>query len=89
MSASRAFWGRLSDEEKKMFSDTAIEAMKYQKALSREKNDQIIDEFKEKMEVSELSAEQIQTFRDAVQPVYDEYEELVGLELLRAFGYKK
>lgn len=89
MSASTAFWGRLSDEEKKMFSDAALEAMEYQKALSREKNAQLIAEFKEKMEVSDLTAEQVKAFRTAVQPVYDEYEELVGLELLRAFGYEK
>lgn len=89
MSASETFWSHLSDEEKKVFEMTAREAMAFQKALAREKNDQIVVEFKTKMKITELTPEQVKVFRNAVQPVYDEYEKLAGLELLNAFGYKK
>lgn len=89
MSASAAFWGRLSDAEKGVFEKAAIEAMAYQKKISREKNDQLVTDFKAKMAIAELTPEQVKAFRIAVQPVYDEYEKLVGLELLEAFGYKK
>ena len=63
--------------------------MAYQKKISREKNDQLVTDFKAKMTIAELTPEQVKAFRIAVQPVYDEYEKLVGLELLEAFGYKK
>ena len=89
MSASQAFWARLSAEEKTVFETAAQEAMEYQKALAREKNEEIIAQFKKKMEVTELTPDQVKVFRKAVQPVYDEYEELVGIELLKAFGYTK
>ena len=89
MSASAAFWGRLTDAEKGVFEKAAVEAMAYQKKISREKNDQLVTEFKAKMAIAELTPEQVKAFRVAVQPVYDEYEKLVGLELLEAFGYKK
>ena len=89
MSASATFWGRLSDAEKSVFEKAALEAMAYQKKISREKNDQLVTDFKAKMTIAELTPEQVKAFRIAVQPVYDEYEKLVGLELLEAFGYKK
>jgi tripartite ATP-independent transporter DctP family solute receptor len=89
MSASTRFWAKLSDEEKTVFLDAAKEAMDYQKQLSRAKNAELIEEFKTKMEVLELTPEQIKAFRDAAKPVYDEYESIIGLELLGAFGYTK
>lgn len=89
MSASQAFWAGLSTEEKTVFETAAREAMEYQKALAREKNEEIIAQFKKKMEVTELTPDQVKAFRKAVQPVYDEYEKLVGIELLKAFGYTK
>jgi hypothetical protein len=48
MSASRAFWGRLADEEKKMFSVTAIEAMKYRKPFLGRRMTKSSINFKEK-----------------------------------------
>jgi tripartite ATP-independent transporter DctP family solute receptor len=89
MSASKKFWSSLDDKEKKIFQDAAIEAMNYQKSLARKKNDEIVKKFSAKMKITTLNADQITKFRQAAQPVYSEYEKIIGLELLQAFGYKK
>lgn len=89
MSASTKLWSDLNENEKDIFNKAAIEAMDYQKQLSREKNNKLVEEFAEKMEITTLSPEQIAVFRKKAQPVYDEYEEIIGLELLEAFGYSK
>lgn len=89
MCASKNLWSTLDDNEKKIFQDAATEAMDYQRKLSRETTDKLVEQFKEKMEINTLDSDQIAKFREAVQPVYDEYEGIIGLELLEAFGYKK
>lgn len=89
MGASRKFWDSLSVDEQKIFAQSAVEAMFYQKKLAREKNNELIKEFEGKMQVTHLTDEQIDAFRQAVAPVYEEYENLIGIELLEAFGYRK
>ncbi len=89
MSASKKFWASLDDKEKKIFQDAAVEAMAYQKTLARQKNDDIVKKFSSKMKITTLSPEQIDKFRQAAKPVYVEYEKIIGLDLLQAFGYKK
>jgi len=89
MSASRKFWDSLSAEDKKVFSKAAFEAMAFQKKLAREKNAELVKNFKEKMQVVALTPKQIEAFKKAATPVYDEYEEIIGKDLLAAFGYKK
>ncbi|MCF7936756.1 MAG: DctP family TRAP transporter solute-binding subunit [Synergistales bacterium] len=89
MGASTRFWSQLDADEQKIFMGAAKEAMDYQKQLSREKNAELIEEFQNDMEVTKLTAEQIQAFKDAAQPVYDEYEDIIGMQLLGAFGYTK
>jgi tripartite ATP-independent transporter DctP family solute receptor len=89
MSASKKLWASLDDKEKKIFQDAATEAMEYQKKLARQKNDEIVKKFSAKMKITNLSPEQITKFRQAANPVYVEYEKIIGIELLQAFGYKK
>ncbi|MBN2285116.1 MAG: DctP family TRAP transporter solute-binding subunit [Tissierellales bacterium] len=89
MVASQSFWATLNETDQKIFADAAVEAMAYQKELARAKNEELVEEFKANMEIIELTPEQMAEFRVAAQPVYDEYEELVGIEILEAFGYKK
>ncbi len=87
MVASKDIWESLDDSDKTIFSEAATEAMEYQKELARSKNSELIEQFKEKMEITELTEEQMDEFRKAAQPVYDEYEDIVGIEILEAFGY--
>lgn len=89
MAASSRFWKTLSDNEKKIFSDTAKEAMVYQKKIAREKNAELVKSFKTKMKVETLTQAQIDAFLKAAQPVYAEYNDIIGKDLLEAFGYKE
>ena len=90
MSASKRLWKKLDAEEKRIFLTSAKEAMAFQKELARKKNAQLIQEFKDrKMAVSSLTPEQIKAFRKAAKPVYDQYESIIGMELLKTFGYQK
>ncbi len=90
MSASKRLWAKLDADEKTIFLTSAKEAMAFQKELARKKNAQLIQEFKDrKMAVSSLTPEQIKAFRKAAKPVYDQYESIIGMELLKTFGYQK
>lgn len=88
MSASRKFWNSLSPEEQEIFSDASMEAMAYQKKLARDKNAELVKVFEEKMQIATLTPEQIDAFRKAAAPVYEEYGEIIGKDLLEAFGYQ-
>lgn len=89
MSASKKLWSSLNEDQKKIFKEAAVEAMAYQKKLAREKNAELIKQFESKMEITVLTPEQISEFRKAAKPVYDEYKDIIGLDLLQAFGYSE
>lgn len=73
-------------ETQDILRQAAVEACEYQRALNREKGEEQLAFFKEKgMEVTELTEEQIKAFQEKVKPVYDEYEPIVGKELLNMF----
>ncbi len=89
MSASKKCWASLSPDDRKIFAAAAQEAMAYQKKFAREKNAELTKSFGEKMKITTLTPAQIDAFRKASAPVYDEYSPIIGKELLEAFGYKK
>jgi tripartite ATP-independent transporter DctP family solute receptor len=75
-----------SEEMQQMFIDCAEEACEYQRELNRELSATQTQEFIDGgMTVNELTAEQSAAFREAVQPVYDEYESIMGADLINAF----
>jgi len=88
MTSSRKFWDSLSAGDKEIFAKAAREAMAFQKKLAREKNAELVKSFREKMQVVDLTPKQVEAFRKASAPVYAEYEEILGKDLLEAFGYK-
>jgi TRAP-type C4-dicarboxylate transport system substrate-binding protein len=89
LNASTKTWDMLTDEEKVIFQDAAIEALDYQKAQNRAKDEENLAYLEETMEVYTLSDETIAEFKTLSQPVYDSYEEIIGMELLEIFGYEK
>lgn len=64
-------YSSLSDEDRLIVDEAAAEANAYQIALSREKETDQLAEMKQQMTVTELTAEQLAAFREAIQPVYD------------------
>nr|WP_254367795.1 DctP family TRAP transporter solute-binding subunit [Microbacterium sp. NC79] len=64
----------LSDEDKKIVEEAAAEANEYQIKLSRDKEAEQLAEMEKEMKVTTLNSDQLATFREALQPVYDAYE---------------
>ncbi|UBH05417.1 exported protein [Leucobacter sp. Psy1] len=64
----------LSDEDQAIVDEAAAEANEYQINLSRENEATQLAEMEEEMTVTTLDADQLQAFREAMQPVYDSYE---------------
>jgi tripartite ATP-independent transporter DctP family solute receptor len=89
MAGSKKLWASLSEDEQVVFSEAAVEAMNYQKMVARENDIAFLEAWKSEMEVTILTPEQIEVFKEAAKPLYEEYEEIIGLELLEAFGYVK
>ncbi len=86
MSASPHTWEKLSEEDQKIFAQAGKEAMEYQKQKSRESYNKLVEELGKTMEINELTDEQIKTFREAVQPVYDEWVPQIGEDMMSYFG---
>ncbi len=86
-------WGKLTDEQKKIFRDAAAVAIK----TNREVNAQLeaklpksgisIEEYckKNDVKVTELTAEQRAEFKKAMKTVWDKYRKVVGADLFDFF----
>lgn len=74
----------LSDEDQKIVDEAAQAAAELQIANNREKEDGELDELRGKMDVVELTEEESNAFRDAMTPVYDQYQDIWGEDLATA-----
>ncbi|MDW5299231.1 MAG: DctP family TRAP transporter solute-binding subunit [Sedimentibacter sp.] len=75
-----------SAEDQQILKDAAKEACDYQKQLNRDKADEQTQQFIDGgMTVNTLTPEQTELFKEAVQPVYTEYEPIMGKDLIDAF----
>lgn len=75
------------DEEiQQALREAAQEACEYQVQLNRELEEEQLAMFEEKgMEVLRLTPEEIAAFQDKMGPVYEEYESIIGKDLIDAF----
>ncbi|BCJ87594.1 TRAP transporter substrate-binding protein [Effusibacillus dendaii] len=81
---SKKFWDQLSDEEKKILQDAAVEAGKYERQLNREQNQKSLDNLKAKnMKINEVSNEEKARIQAAVKPVIDQYAKKFGEDLVK------
>ncbi|GEA15705.1 ABC transporter substrate-binding protein [Moorella sp. E308F] len=86
MLISEKLWESMPPEDKKIFEEAAEESAKFQRSTNREMNKNYVDELKKVgMTVTELTPEQLKAFQDAVQPVYKEFEDKIGKELIAEF----
>lgn len=81
---NKELYDSLSDEDKQIVDDAATAAVDLQISNNREKEAEQLEELKETMEVIELSPEETQAFRDAVTPLYDEYTDVWGEDMVNA-----
>ncbi|WHY69909.1 TRAP transporter substrate-binding protein [Neobacillus sp. SuZ13] len=81
---SKKFWDDLSEEEKKIMSESAQEAGKYQRALNQKENEKALKFLeKEGMKINKVKPEEIAKMKEIIQPVTDEYAKKFGPDLVK------
>lgn len=76
----------MSDEDQEIFARLGAEAAEYQVELARELEAEQIAELEDKgMQLYYPTDAELDAFTDAVQPIYDQYEEVWGADLLESF----
>lgn len=83
--ANQQVWASLSDDEKALLKETAVEAGAWEVAMTREQEAGRLADIQERgVTVTELSDEQYQAFVDATASVYDKWIPRIGEELVEA-----
>jgi tripartite ATP-independent transporter DctP family solute receptor len=71
---SRRLWDQLSADERKLFEETAREAIDFQREAARESDRRARDALKTRgIEVNELSPQELARFREKAKPVIDKH----------------
>lgn len=74
MLCSQKTWDSLSPSDQKIIQECAEEASKVERQLWADSEKSALDEVKSKgVKVTELSADELKKFQDAVQPLYEKY----------------
>ena len=82
---SRKLWDTLSNDEKKILADAALEAGRYQRQVSREQAGRALEDLRKNgMEVTELSSAEREKFRAKMTPVIAKHSAIVGPEVVDA-----
>lgn len=82
--ASKKLWETLSADERKLISESAIEARNFQRSLSREKEKSLTAEMTSKgLSVSSFAPAEFDKLRTAVQPVLEKYTKDIGADVVR------
>lgn len=88
LSVNQQVWDSLSDEDKQIFQEAAQEACQLQREAAEEQDPEFMRQLREDYEIQiyEPTEEDMATFRAAVEPLYEEYRDIMGDELYQAFG---
>ncbi|MFW5795839.1 MAG: TRAP transporter substrate-binding protein [Alkalispirochaeta sp.] len=79
---AQEFWDNLPEDLQDVVMDAAIESRDHNRELNRELNAEYLEELKDVMEVTILTNEEKMAFQEATAPVYDEYAEEIGTDLV-------
>lgn len=83
--ANQRVWGSLSEEDRELLRETAIEAGEWEIAMTRAEEQERLVAIQERgVEVTELSDEQHQAFVEATQSVHDKWVSRIGEEIVEA-----
>lgn len=81
---SKKFWDTLSGVEKKVISDAAVEAGKYERQVAREAASTALEALKKSgMQVTELPPAEVAKLRDKMRPVIAKYAVTVGQDVVK------
>jgi tripartite ATP-independent transporter DctP family solute receptor len=82
---SKKVWDGLTNDEKKILTDAAVEAAKFQRQASREAAGTALDNMKKNgMQVTELSPAELTKFREKMKPVLTKHADVVGADTVNA-----
>lgn len=81
---SKQIWDEMPSDVQDIIQEAAIEARDHNRELNQEWNQDYKEELKEEMTVTELTDDERAEWQEAVQPVYDEFEDEIGKDLIQA-----
>src|SRR2546421_627083 len=82
---SKKAWDTLSDANKKVLSEAAVESAKHQRQVSREAAGAALENLKKNgMQATELSPAELAKFREKMKPVIAKHSEIVGADVVKA-----
>lgn len=76
------YWENLPEDLQDIVQEAALEAKEHNRKTNREWNADYREELEEVMEVTMLTDEQKADLQEAVRPVYDEFSEEIGQDLI-------
>jgi tripartite ATP-independent transporter DctP family solute receptor len=86
LAVNKDVWESFPADLQEQIQRAAKDAMAYQIQISREGLAEGNDFLREQgMEVTDLTPEQLAPFKELTKPVYDDYAEKVGLDIVKAF----
>lgn len=84
--ASAGFWSTLDAEDQKIFSDAAKEAMDFERDVVKQEDLDLPEMLSEAgVEVTTLTPEQLDVFKEKLEPTYNEYKEKLGKDFVELF----
>lgn len=75
-------WDKLDEKQKEIVKDAAVIARDHMRSLANRREDVLLAELEEEMNVSVLTEEQMNMFREATKDVSDQFTEEIGEEFL-------
>lgn len=81
---NQALWESLSPQEQEIFTTAAAEAAAWHRAEQTSADARLLEEISDTLEVVTLTPEQISAFQTAMEPIYAEWEPIIGADLLKA-----
>src|SRR5699024_12231490 len=76
------FFNDLPEDIQKAVEDTLLESMEYQREEARKQDEEGMEVIEEDMDIAELDDAQRKEFIDAVEPIYEKYEDVICLYLI-------
>ncbi len=83
---SKEFWEGLTPEQQQVFKEALDEATVFERELNDKMQQESLEKFRSEnlFEIYELSEDELQVFQEAMQPVYEKFEDQIGAELMEA-----
>lgn len=80
---SEIFWDRLPEDYQEAVRDAVFAARDFNRTNARQAEQEIIEELSKYMDITILTPEEIVPFQEMTRPVYDQFAEEIGPELVQ------